>query len=251
MSYFGNKDLRLEIPRGTIPELSSINKFGRNPSIGTNSTETIWDGSSLYSFASTADITHLRQAVDQVAMRGEKVEIQGLDASWGLTLQNVILDATDSTTPVALTTALKRVFRMKALSAITADQDIEVRNVGGGTTYASMLAGHNQTLMAVYTVPAGVTAYMTQYYFDMNKVGGGGDPDINGKLWARDNANNYAPQIKHVLGAKDTATSHISHSFNPYVRFGEKTDLYINVENLSSTASADVVAGFDLILDQN
>ena len=64
MSYLANRDFYLEVAKGNIPGHSSINKFGNNPAVATSSTETIWSGSNLYTFPTTADITHLRQAVD-------------------------------------------------------------------------------------------------------------------------------------------------------------------------------------------
>jgi len=245
----GDGDMRLEIAAGRVPGSSAWNKFGNNGDLATSATETVWDGSNAYTFPATADITHLRQAVDQSTMRGETIEIQGLDTDYALTVQEVVLDAANTTTAVALGKALRRVFRMKALSAVVTTQNVELRNVGGGTTYALIQAGNNQTLMAVFTVPADTNGYMTEYYATLNKDAGGGDPDVVIKMWFRDNANGYAPQIKHVQGLDSGATSHFDHHFNPYYKITEKTDIYLNATNLSGSATADVSAGFDLILE--
>jgi len=251
MSYLANRDFYLEVSKGNIPGHSSINKFGNNPAVATSSTETVWDGSNLYTFPTTADITHLRQAVDQATMRGEDVEIQGLDTDYNLTVQTVTLDAANTTTPVALGTALRRVFRMKVMSAVVTTQLIELRNVGGGTTYAQITAGLNQTLMAIYTVPAGYTAFVDHYYASLNKASGGGDPDVVIRMWNRDNTNGYAPQIKHIQGLDADGTSYFQHEFTPPLKVLEKTDIWLNAVNLSSTAAADVSAGFDIILVAN
>lgn len=251
MSYLRNRDFYFDVANGAIPGHAGVNKFGNNGALATSSTETVWDGSNTYTFPATADATHLRQAVNQAAMQGETVEVQGLDTNYDLVVQNVVLDGTDTTTPVALSTALRRVFRMKVMSAVVTDQDVELRNVGGGTTYALIQAGYNQTLMAIYTVPAGKTGYVNAYWSSLNKDSGGGDPDVIIRMWHQDNQNGYAPQLKHIIGLDSDATSHFTHHFRPPLVVGQKTDIYLTVTNLSSTATADVSAGFDLVLVDN
>lgn len=49
MSFFGQKDLFLEIPRGKVPGLSSVNRAGRNSVIQISSTpEDIWDAGGIW-----------------------------------------------------------------------------------------------------------------------------------------------------------------------------------------------------------
>ena len=248
MSYLPNRDFYLEVAKGKINKHAPINKFGNNPTLATSSTETIWDGSNIYTFPTTVDITHIRQAVDQAAMQGETIEVQGLDIDYVLTVQTVDLDGSNTTTPVALGTALRRVFRMKVLSSVVTDQDVELRNVGGGITYAIIMAGNNQTLMAIYTVPAGKTFYMDNYWASLNKDSGGGDPDTVIQMWNKDNATGYAPQLKHKKGLDADGTSAWPHRFKPPLEMTEKVDVYLTVSNLSGSATADVSAGFDGVL---
>ena len=47
----------LDAAAGRIPGVSAVNKFGNNPTLATSTTETVWGGSSLYTFPATADIT--------------------------------------------------------------------------------------------------------------------------------------------------------------------------------------------------
>ena len=241
------RDFYFDVAAGHISGYSSVNKFGGNASIADGAVATVWDGGGTYSFPTTADITHIRQAADQAAMRGETIEVQGLDANWKLTVQTVLLNAANTSTPVALTTPLRRVFRMKAQTSVVTSQNVELRNVGGGTTYAIIQAGLNQTLMAIYTVPAGKTAFISKYY----GTGKGSAPKIPDsivlRVWGTDNANGYAPQLKHVTTAETSGTSMVEHEFIPPVKFSEKFDIYITAQ--PDGAEADVVAGFDLILE--
>lgn len=240
-----------DVSAGNVPGVSVVNKFGRNDTIGTSATETIWDGSNAYSFPATAAITHIRSAVDSAATQGLQVEVQGLDTNWDLTLQTATLDGTNSTTEVALTTALRRVFRMKVVDSTTADQNIWVGATGmaAATANGIIIAGNNQTLMAVYTVPADKKAYMTNYYATLNRASGGGSTiGITIKLWVIDNASGYVKQIKHVVGIDSSADSTVIHEFDPYFRITEKSDIYIDGTNQSGSVTGDVSAGFDLYI---
>lgn len=247
------KSIMLEIPRGNISGMSSVNKFGRSTAITTGNTWEIWDGNMAYAYPTTATITHIRTAADTPAMDGLVVEVQGLNASWDLTVQNATIDAATSTaTEVELGTPLIRVFRMKVLSDVVTTNDIWVgaTGVAAATAKAIIKTGNNQTLMAIYTVPNGKTAYMTNYYTTVNP-GGGAPTTFNVRLWASDRANSYAKQLKHIQGvsANVGAYGRMQHPFNPYYKFTQKTDIFLT--GSPTGASVDVSAGFDLILIDN
>jgi hypothetical protein len=182
-------------------------------------------------------------------MRGEDVEIQGLDTNWDLTVQTVTLDATNTTTAVALTTALRRVFRMKVMADIVTDQNISAHNSGDTQDYATILAGNNQTLMAIYTVPNGKTAYINNYYGTQINVTNKTPVSTIFRLWAADRANGYEFQLKHSVGASETGTSDPKHEFVPRLKFAEKTD--IKMTAYCDTNAGYVSAGFDITLEDN
>jgi hypothetical protein len=244
------RDPILDFARGETRGFTCVNKFGRNSTVASGGTEEIWDGSAAYSFPATALMTSISQTTDQAAMRGENVEIQGLDANWDLVVQTATLDATLTTNVVTLTTPLIRVFRASVQANVVTTSNIRIHNAGETQDYAVIGTGNNQTLMAIYTVPNGKTAYMTNYYAQVNP-GGGAPTTLNIKMWARDNENGYEKQIKHVLGLNgDIDTfSHFQHLFIPHKVFTEKTDIYL--EATTAAAAADVSAGFDLILIDN
>jgi hypothetical protein len=240
-------DLSFLAASGADATISSINKFGRNTTIASGATETIWDGSSAYSFPATALMTSMSQTADQAAMRGISIEIQGLDANWAEVTQTKTLDATLTTNVVTLATPLLRIFRMRVLANVVSDSPIRVHNAGETVDYAVISIGKNQTLMAVYTVPANKTAYMTNYYATEHPVAGNTATSLNIELWGVDNANGYAKQIKHTVGL--AAGGHIAHAFNPYAKFTEKTDIYLDITTVGGTS--DMSGGFDLILINN
>lgn len=242
-----HEDFALQLARGHIYNHSHVNKFGRNTTIASGATEEIWDGSSAYSFPATALMTSISQTADQVAMRGGTIQVQGLDANWDLVVQEATLDATATTTVVTLTTPLIRCFRMKVLENVVAASPIRVHNAGETQDYAVILAGKNQTQMAIYTVPSGYTAFVTGYYAREHPVTGNAATSLDVELWGRDNANGYAKQIKHSMGLA-VGGGH-QQLFNPYVKFTEKTDIYLTVTTVGGTS--DMSGGFDLILVKN
>ena len=252
----GRVDPFLDIPAGNIAGYSSVNKFGRNDTITqAGGAEDIWDGGSTgglglaaYPFPATADITHI---VSSAAGDTDiDCEVQGLDANWILTVQTATTNSSDGTTAEALTTPLRRVFRIKVLTSGVVGH-ITLKNVGASVVYAQVLIGNNQTLMALYTIPANKTAYMTKYYATINK-GATKTPDaVTLKLFATDNMNGYPEQIKHVIGMEAGGETILEHDFKPYYKFTEKTDIRLEGTCIGSAATADVSAGFDLILVDN
>ena len=233
----------LEAASGHNSAMTAVNKFGRNSAIAIGEEEVIWDGSTTgYPFPATALITSMSQTADQATLNGATIEVQGLDANWDLVVQTAVL-GTPSTTVVTLTTPLIRVFRAKVLADVVSLSPIRIHNAGETVDYAIISVGQNQTLMAVYTVPADKTAYMTCYYAHVNP-GTNLDPtSMPIRLWASDRTGPYAAQVKNVVGQTSEGFQHF---FDPYYKFTEKTDIYITATPVGK--AADVSAGFDLIL---
>jgi len=238
-------DAGLLIAMGVWAGVSHINKFGRNPSIASGASEDVWDGSATYVFPATALMTRLSQTTNQAALLGETIEIQGLDANWEASTEQINLDGVNTTTAVVLVTPLIRVNRMEIQSSVVADSTVRLHNTAENQDYAVIVAGNQQTSMAVYTVPLGKTAYMENYYATVNP-GGGAPTTMDIKLWTKDNGNGYAKKLKHEVGLDLDANNHILQDFHPYKKFTEKTDIFLEATTVGATA--DVSGGFDLIL---
>jgi len=250
MSYIGNKDPYLEIAKGNVAGHSVINKFGANHEVTNDTTEDVWDGGGTYSFPATATITHIRSAVDSADTRGKTIQVQGLDANWDLVVQEKDTDVSNSTTEIALDTALIRIFRMKVFEDTVLDQDIWAGDDDFvvGDAKAIIQAGHNQTLMAIYTVPNGHTAYMVNYYCDFVPTETKQPDSVEYSVWTADRGTGYEFQLKHKR-AIPQGGSGFDHLFKPYFKIPEKTDIKISAECNGGTGDdAHVHAGFDLIL---
>lgn len=241
------KDANLLIAAGVYPGISSINKFGESPNITGGEEEEIWDGAAAYSWPATALMTSISQTADQAALRGATIRVEGLDANWDYVAQDAVLDATLTTNVVTLDTPLIRCFRMIVHANVVTASPVRVHNAGETQDYAIIQTGNNQTLMAIYAVPAGHTAYCTRYYASHHRATGQAPTGMHLTMWARDNANSYAAAVKHVYGLP--LNGDFSVSFSPYYKFTEKTDIFLTGAPIG--ADANISAGFDLILIDN
>ena len=156
-------DFFTEVALGNIPGYSFVHKFGNNEDVGA-AREDIWDGGGDYIWPAdgTAPVTHLYSMGADVQL----IEVQGLDIDGSLTIQTKALTGT---TVVALDTPLWRVFRLKNIGNIDIGNTVHASDAGKATSYAQIINGNNQTLMALYTIPAGKIGLMYHLSFSTNK----------------------------------------------------------------------------------
>jgi len=243
-STVGNIPFYLAVQQGKVPGYSMVNKFGYNPSIGSLAFETIWETGDNYSWQSTAVTVDVvsDDVNDDVAGTGARtLRIQGLDGSYNFAEETVDMDGT---TTVTTTQTFLRVFRMSVETAGSSGNNegtITVTYTGGSDVAATISAGNGQTLMALYTIPAGYTGYL----LSMN-ISSGKDQEMNFKFIQRDNSvANAAFQTKQFLDVRGGQTTVI---FNAINVIPEKSDIYVSGKG-SSTSSAS--ASFDLLLVQD
>lgn len=239
----------LEVGKGNISGTSGVNKFGRNTDVDT-SAEDIWDGGGTWT-APTASRTHDIVSTDtndtSAGTGARTVEIQGLDANWALQTETVTMNGTSN---VATASTYRRIFRMKVLTAGSGGANagtITATAQTDSTVTAQMSIGNNQTLMAIYTVPASKTAYMTQLYASINRAVSTTEADIF--LWVRDAETPGPWQLKHVQSITTTGDSRLAKDFEPYFSISEKSD--VRVAGVANDLNSDISAGFDLYLVDN
>jgi len=261
MSLISNKDLALEVPAGSFSDKAAVNKFGRSNNVDQEDTD-IWDRANETNdqaiwVAPTAARVHnivstsaVDDGTDITTAGANAVQVYGLDASWDLQNENVIVAGTSS---LPTTGSYIRIFRMVVTGASdggTNTGTITATAVTDATVTAQIQPGAGQTLMAIYTVPNAKTAYMTQYYCSMEK-GTPANASCNVTLLVREAADVATSLFvtKHTQGMLDAGNSHIGHPFNPYFKIPEKSD--IKMSGFASANDLDITAGFDLILEDN
>lgn len=250
-------DAFLAIAQGKFPGVSHINKYGRNPDIDlATDPEDIWDGQGVYVPPIVAGRLH-DLASDNVndTLLGAGARVVTLEGLAPATLlwQTEDVDL-DGATPVTTVLSWARIFRMKLKSAgsgltnagiITATAQTE------GTPSAIIRTGNGKTKMAIYTVPAGKTAYMYPIYSIFN------GPDIASSLCKMTLRSRGPIDVvtspwleRHDWGLAMTGTSSFSYEFKPSKVFTEKTDIVVRCESVTQNNS-DISAGFDLVLVDN
>jgi hypothetical protein len=145
----------LQVSRGLVAGHKRIFKFGYNEEIQ-NVEETIWDVGGLYAYPSSA-VTMTATSSSGATDENVQVTMQGVDASYNELSETVTLNASGTATT---TGSFLRVNRAFVASGTASAGNITIAN--GGTTYAYVSALHQQTLMAIWTVPAGYTGYLFQ-----------------------------------------------------------------------------------------
>jgi hypothetical protein len=234
----------LAVQQGKVPGYSMVNKFGYNSSIGSGAFETIWETGNDYpwqSSAVTVDVVS-DDTNDNLAGTGARtLRIQGLDSSYNLVEETVDMDGT---TTVTTTQTFLRVFRMSVETAGTSGNNegtITVTYTGGSDVAATITAGNGQTLMTLYTIPAGYTGYL----LSMN-ISSGKDQEMDFKFIQRDNGvANAAFQTKQFLNVRGGQTTVI---FNAINVIPQKSDIYVSGKASSTSSSS---ASFDLLLVQD
>ena len=143
----------LQVSRGQIPFHETVFKYGYNPLI-INANETIWDVGGIYAYPSSA-VAMTATSASGASDSGVTGVIIGLDTNYNEVSEAFTLNGSGTYTT---TQTFLRVYRAYITGATAPVGNINIAN--GGTTYARITAGENQTLMLVYTVPAGKTLYI-------------------------------------------------------------------------------------------
>jgi hypothetical protein len=263
MSYYGAKDLNLEIPAGRIDGVSSVNKFGRAPS-GVQVTATdIWDRANatptqqIWVAPTTARIhdivsTSINDDGSPVGTGARTLRVYGLTA-WNAdeTSEDITLDGTSN---VATANSYVIIHRMRVLTFGSSGPNVGTITATAqtdGTVTAQINIGEGQTQMAIYGVPSTKTAYMTEYYAAIHEAGGTPSTaeavDISLYINPIPDSELAGFLVKHTLGVATTGTTYFNHTFKPYFKITGPA--IIKMQGLGSGADLDTSAGFDLILE--
>ena len=243
----GDIDFFIAVAKGDYTGYTNVSKFGRNPNVKSSDYETIWDGSNLYPWPTAAETLNVvsTDADDTSAGTGARtVEIEGLNSSWAVITETVSMNGT---TNVTTTNSFLRVYRVRVVTAgstgvnegtITCTNTTS-SNVIGQISLGS--SGFGQSLMALYTVPAGKTAYLINFDFSSSK-----DNEHTFRIMVRDNTvTDAAWNTKEFASARGGFNDFRKLSIQKYT---EKTDL--DFQAIASAASA-ASGGFELILIDN
>lgn len=246
-------DFFQQVAEGLVPGYSTMEKFGENPEVTTaNDPEDVWDGGGIYNYSSTADIDRLSSsdASDVCA-----ITVIGLDGDGNEVTQVITLTGQ---TPVALTTPLRRVYRMINFCPVDLAGDCYCF-VSGGSVVAGVPQvaadiraiirdGNNQTLMCIYTIPAGKTGYFWGGYVAVSRgvpTSAAADFTWRYRILGGPPNGNVASRISCLSGGG----SHWDYTYKLPVVLPGLTDVWIRCEEVSATLG--VSGGFTVLLKDN
>jgi hypothetical protein len=229
-------------------DVKQVEKFGANHDVDTNSDpEDCWTQGGTYTFLTTATALYASSssAADTVS-----INVQGLDGDWNLQTKSVTL--TGQTQALIPGTWL-RVFRAYNESATLLAGDVYIAGdagaaiTGGVPDVASLIKakidlGDGQTMMAIYTVPNGYTAYMTRWYATLA---------VSRASYAvvqlRKRASGGVFRASREIGLTGAGNSIYQELLNIAIPYASKTDIKITIKEVGAN-DMDVDGGFDLLL---
>lgn len=142
---------------------ASIHKFGSNGAVpnqvSIDSPVTVWDFQTNYSFPLDSGQELFIQSASSLDV-GQEISVIGLDENFNS--KEVIINLNGSN-QVSLSGLWTRVFRMYNSGSTELNGDINIFDVDGDV-FAYLLPENNQTLMALYTIPAEYTGYLMKFH---------------------------------------------------------------------------------------
>jgi hypothetical protein len=234
-TYFPMDNLFLNISRGLVKGVSYIHKFGAVPSMSTNTTGTVWDvGDTIYPWSAWATAGTITIDRADVADANKQVTVVGLDANYNALTETITLT---NATGNASTNSFIRVFRAFIVDGTTNVGLISIKR--NSTTIAAITAGKGQTLMSVYTIPAGYTGYM----FKGTCTAQAG-ADGTGDMFIR-----YSGQasfrVGHSFEVSGTGGQYL-YEFQTPIAIPAKSDIDVRISTRSNNGR--YTAAFDLVL---
>lgn len=230
-----NNDAGVGISKRLGIDGSTVYKFGRNPSVGTTEV-VIWDAGGSYPFPVSSDTLTVvsDSSLDTGAGTGARtITLEGLDENWNSISETLTLGGL---TPVVGIKQFLRIFRAYNVTSggLEVNQGtITVKHTTSGDTLAEISPTDGQTLMAIYTVPAGKIATLKRF-----AAGTGAGKDAVIRLRTRDNA--ISDPAVRMLGAFDVFENQAIVSLDYPIDVPEKTDIWITAQ---SSASGTSVSG--------
>lgn len=161
------EDFDLQVARGQIAGHTTVNIYGFQPAVSTTFIP-IWENATAYTYPVVATQMNLAGSNGDTAT----ITINGLDSAYAMISESVVLDGA---TPVTTVNSYLRVNSMFVSVGSVANPAgvVTLKNLSNTVTYAQINAGVGRTQMAIYTVPAGYTFFLSR--IDVNTSLNGND----------------------------------------------------------------------------
>jgi hypothetical protein len=237
-AQFHTEDFGLKVAKEKVTGHKSVHKFGAVQAMSQNQTGTIWDvNDTAYPWSSFSTASLLTIPAVNASDTGKTVTIVGLDENYNEQTENVVVSSSASSTT---TNTFIRVYRAYVGDGTTNVGDILIQV--SSTTVCKITAGKGQTLMAIYTVPAGYTGYIMQGTATC-QAGADATVDMFVRYFGQDSF-----RVRHSLEVSGTGGQYSYKFFSP-VKLPEKSD--VDIRGTMRSNNARITAAFDVILQNN
>ena len=235
-------NLKQMVASGYSDDHTFNHKFGAAPSISINTTSSVWDvPDTLYPWTALDTPAVVNVERNDADDTGLVVTIQGLDSEWNFQEEQITITGADQV-GTKLWRRVNRAFVTSSTATVNVGNiDIEA-GAAGGTTVARITAELGQTLMCVYTIPAGYIGYL--YHGTMTVQA---NADATGFMFIRRNTVGTTFRVAHTFEVSGGSQYDYTFSFPPPIP--EKSD--IDVRATVRSNNARVTAAFDILLVEN
>jgi len=247
--YLSNTHLaeKVDISEKRVLKTDYIHKFGRNPSVG-GAPETIWMQGGVYSYLTSASTVYVTSddAADAAGGTGARtVTVLGLDANYNNVQETLTVGGSVGTVEFL---RVFRAFVVESGSVGTNVGDVRVTTGAGGsgtvladigTIGTGTTFGLGQTQLALYTIPAHCTGYLTTWNVGIGSYNNSATVSLYTRVFDTGYLSFRTRDIMDVPGGYHTRNYGIP------LKIPAKTD--IEVRGIASTGTS-ISASFDLIL---
>lgn len=165
---------------------------------------------------------------------GVQVQIQGLNSDWDEVVETVTLQGDTS-----LPGLWRRVYRASVTGSVESTNDIRITIDDTSEVVAEILTEEQQTLMALYTVPRGYTAFLTNFESSISR-----NEDMLLRLRIREPGGVF--KTKHL--AQVYATTY-RYNYDVYKPVFEMCDVELTATPVNNNVACH--AAFDMVLLRN
>ena len=225
----------LQVARTQVDGHSTVNIYGFQVSVTTTNIP-VWEVAGAYTFPASATTMNLVSTVNTGADKtGTTVLVQGLDANYAQISETLTLNGT---TVVVTTKSYLRITNI-AVSSVTGGVNptgtITLKDLTNTTVYAQINPSIGRSQMAIYTVPAGYTFYLSR--IDAYTSANGSSAD-----WVQ--YRNVATSSTGVVTLSQQAPfTNTYHAQRVMPRpFAEKTDIQLQAKTSANTYAVSIAA---------
>jgi len=247
------QDSMISVARGDTANWKMVNKYGRNHDVDTNSVpEDIWGNGGIWQpLPSPQKVTVVStRELDSASGPGARsVKIIGLNALWQEQIELLPLDGLTHVTSV---NEFIRIHQVSVNTCGSLGANVGVITVLGSVNISMQSfidANYGESASSFYTIPEGVTGFMTNLWVSMNQSTASANATVGLFVRVKADLSDSPLNLKHVYHAS-SCCGIAKRDFKPYLVISEKTDIILKALGVSNN-NTDICVGYDLIMVDN